>query len=79
MGVNAETLTAILISGHNKLIIPFIMKKLKNLKNAKVLGKKEQQTIKGGIYHGVYCDETHPCIGGFCVLEANVCLYWRNT
>lgn len=39
------------------------MKKLENLKGAKVLNKKEQQGIKGG-GGGAYCDRNTPCPKG---------------
>ena len=51
------------------------MKDLKNLKDAKMLSKMEQQVIKGGLEHCgwapegyMYCnDPWDVCIGGVCV------------
>ncbi len=50
------------------------MKKLNNLKGAKVLSRKEQQLVKGGKImckwgpNGQYCSPPYVCINGTCVL-----------
>ena len=49
------------------------MKKLKNLKGAKILSKNEQQQVKGGKLRcswgedGYYCPPGYMCVGKECV------------
>lgn len=41
------------------------MKKLENLKGAKVLSKNEQQVLNGGGPGGTYCNFNNPCPKGY--------------
>ncbi len=51
------------------------MKKLKNLKGAKMLNKVEQQSVKGGKRMCLwregeyYCPPPYVCLNGICVLS----------
>ncbi len=51
------------------------MKKLQNLKGAKVLGKSEQQYVKGGkadLCRYIQCVPEDKCINGRCVPRTNI-------
>ncbi len=45
------------------------MKNLKKLKGAKMLGKKEQKAVKGGLFPCLngHCLIGYTCINGYCV------------